>query len=458
LGTGVRPQAVCLVILAASGCSISHTPIQANDRQKGESEKPRSGRAKGEANVETMHARKRKPAPQDAARLNELAGQLHAEPFTVDNPCVSDACPRNALDRLFARFDEIDQRGEGTVRILHLGDSHVAADYITGTVRKWLQHRFGLAGRGFVAIDQRAEFGGRRLHRKGWRRTRIVDKGREGSAMGFAGMSLESQRSGARVDFRIDPEDAAVTVFYQTHKSSARLRVLVNDKVVGELDVRARDIQTLGKTFRLPPVKGESSSETLAIVAEDPGIKLFGVSFESERPGVFYDTVGPVGADARAYLALERKSFRDHLRALKPDLVVIMLGGNDALGMRKGERTLADVRTDHEKLISAIQDAVPDADCMLWSPMDAGEMQGSKIVSKQYISEVRNMQKAAATNRGCAFWDMFESMGGVGSFARWHEAGIMNDDLVHPRKDAGALLGHLFATSLLDAWLSSGGS
>ena len=97
-------------------------------------------------------------------------------------------------------------------------------------------------------------------------------------------------------------------------------------------------------------------------------------------------------------------------------------------------------------------DASPDADCMLWSPMDAGEMIDGKIVSKKFISEVRNMQKAAASKNGCAFWDMFASMGGEGSFARWHRAGIMNDDLVHPRATAGELLGHLFSVALLEAY------
>src|SRR5207253_10574104 len=96
------------------------------------------------------------------------------------------------LDRFFAKVSALDKTQEGTVRILHLGDSHVAADYITGTTRRWLQHRFGQAGRGFVAVDQRAEYSGRRLHRKGWKRTRIVDKGRAGQTFGFSGMARES--------------------------------------------------------------------------------------------------------------------------------------------------------------------------------------------------------------------------------------------------------------------------
>src|SRR5262249_22616598 len=155
----------------------------------------------------------------------------------------------------------------------------------------------------------------------------------------------------------------------------------------------------------------------------DAGVKLMGISFESGTPGIFYDAIGPVGADARVYLSLNQRSLREHLQALGPALIVMMVGGNDALAMREGKRTLDDVRTDHERILQALKDALPEADCMLWSPMDAGEMVSGHIESKKFVSEVRNMQKAAATKMGCAFWDMFESMGKDGAFARWHAAG-----------------------------------
>lgn len=386
--------------------------------------------------------------------MNALAKDLGAEPFKIEAPCVDDSCPRNALDRVFARLADLDRTRDGHVRILHLGDSHVAADYITGTIRSSLQYRFGDAGRGFVAIDQRSEYGGRRLHRKGWKRARIVDQGMAGKAFGFSGMSLESQRAGAKVDFMLMGEDASVTVFYHANKNGSNLRVLVGGQEVGEVDTRSSGAdESRAETFRVPGSTGDTGKRDaeLSLIADGPGVKLFGVSFDNGMPGISYDAIGPVGADARVYMSLNQKSFKDHLQALKPDLIVMMVGGNDALAIRKG-RSLDDVRTDHERVLQAMKTALPEADCMLWSPMDAGERENGKIVSKRFISEVRNMQRAAAEKMGCAFWDMFESMGAEGSFARWHKAGIMNDDLVHPRAQAGQLLGHLFATSFIEAY------
>lgn len=440
-----------MLVCLSGGCTLSHTPFK--DRL----ERRRAEREAREAEIADLRrerpvVRRERPNKDmwpEAAKLDRLAADLGAEPFPLEDPCVGDDCARASLDRVYAKLEQLEDTGQGRVRILHLGDSHVAADYITGTARRALQHRFGAAGRGFVAVDQRAEYGGRRLSRDGWKRMRAVDKGRGKDAFGFAAMVIESTRAGARADFKLTKDDAEVGVFYQASRSGARLEVRYGDVVVGELETRGRSEESAAKWFRLPAGGG---ADKLALVADGPGARVFGVSFETRKPGVFYDAIGPVGADARVYVTLDQRSFKESMRALAPDLVVIMLGGNDALAVRKGSRSFDDVRGDHERMIRAIREAVPEADCMLWSPMDAAEMVDGRMVSKTLLSEVRNMQKAAASDHGCAFWDMFESMGGEGSFARWHKAGIMNDDLIHPRMMAGELLGHLFATSFLAAY------
>src|SRR6185369_17739867 len=40
------------------------------------------------------------------------------------------------------------------VRLIQIGDSHTAADWYTGVVRRMLQARFGDGGRGFVAVGK----------------------------------------------------------------------------------------------------------------------------------------------------------------------------------------------------------------------------------------------------------------------------------------------------------------
>ena len=59
----------------------------------------------------------------------------------------------HALDAFFGRLARTERREPGAVtRILHYGDSTIASDYVSGTVRRRLQARFGDAGHGFILI------------------------------------------------------------------------------------------------------------------------------------------------------------------------------------------------------------------------------------------------------------------------------------------------------------------
>src|SRR5689334_16647667 len=46
------------------------------------------------------------------------------------------------------------EHGEAITRVLHYGDSHIAADLLTGALRRELQSRFGDAGAGFVLANK----------------------------------------------------------------------------------------------------------------------------------------------------------------------------------------------------------------------------------------------------------------------------------------------------------------
>ncbi|MBK8010916.1 MAG: hypothetical protein IPK13_06170 [Deltaproteobacteria bacterium] len=409
--------------------------------------------------------------------LDALAGRVAAHRVPISRP--------ERLKRTFAALGRLEKkRSKRTTNIVVLGDSHIAADYVTRTVRRRLQDRFGDAGRGFVAIDQRVHFGGRRLGRRGFSRARIVDRRGAGQPFGFAGMSITSLRRDAKAFYEIEPGDRLLWVYYEAHPRGPRVRVNLMSERLGRFSTRNRRSQTRRSRVAIPKNAQSDLSpsrpstdrgqrdprrlfdEALQVVAEGAGAKLYGLSFETGKPGVLLHSVGPVGADAKVYLTFDRRSLREHLKLVDPQLLVVWLGGNDALAVRQGRRSLATVKDQYRRMLQMFRSLLPNADCMLWAPMDAGERKstasvdstgsGSQrddeiIVSKSKIVEVRDIVREVAEASGCAYWDTFQAMGGEGSFGRWFDEGIMNDDMVHPRELGGELLGHLAATALEDA-------
>jgi lysophospholipase L1-like esterase len=391
------------------------------------------------------------------AEGNALRAKVGAQKVPIDDPCVEPqgaTCARHALSRVIQKLKTAKEQ-KRSVRILHLGDSHVASDYITQTIRERMQREYGDAGRGFTVIDQQLGYGGRRFPGEaGWERDRIVDKDRAGRPFGFSGTSLESSKKGAELEFKIFDDEPKVRVFYQAQPGGGLLKVLVDKKPIGELSTDAPAAKSTAQTFEVPgakkgPAKGKRAEKKLTLVAQGPSVRLYGIAFEGEGPGVIYESIGPLGADAKVYDQLEQNSFKEHLKEDAPDLVVLMVGGNDAMKIRKEWTSLAEVKKDHQQLIDTVKAALPEADCLLFAPMDAGDKKGKVVVSKTYLKEVHDMQKELAQAKGCGFFDMFESMGGEGSIAKWVDAKVMNADLVHPREKAAELLGDLF----FEAWI-----
>jgi hypothetical protein len=61
-----------------------------------------------------------------------------------------------ALSHFFQQLKKLEAGDLRQVRIAHIGDSHIQADFLPGKMRYLLQHQFGNAGRGLVFPYQQA--------------------------------------------------------------------------------------------------------------------------------------------------------------------------------------------------------------------------------------------------------------------------------------------------------------
>src|SRR5262249_18301614 len=67
---------------------------------------------------------------------------------TVGSLAIEDSS-NEALDAFYKRLGKTLKK-DGVTRILHYGDSVIASDYVSGTMRRRMQQRFGDAGHGFI--------------------------------------------------------------------------------------------------------------------------------------------------------------------------------------------------------------------------------------------------------------------------------------------------------------------
>ncbi|MEL6183388.1 MAG: hypothetical protein AAFU79_02105, partial [Myxococcota bacterium] len=400
--------AAAVGIGAGLGCAAEKVEVRARRNRE-------SAYLKTAAEIEEAPRRKRRRPPRDPAgpAFDRLARSVGARPRRIENA--------SRLKRFFLELDRLDERitqlealdarifaleekiragqdrdantiekqrlfrertelergaTEDNVRVLHLGDSHIAADYITRTVRTRFQARFGSGGRGFVHADQKARFGGRRLGRPGWDRVRAVD-GQAKRPYGVAAVTLVSAREGAELKYVLTEDDRYVVVHHRVQPDRPDVHVSADGLDLSVIPGAGPEDQTraVRVDVSLPPPRPDAVS----LVSEGAGAEIFGLSFESDTPGLMYDAIGPVGADATLWSQLEADSFRSAVESLAPAVFVIMLGGNDALAIRKGRRKLEDFEADLSALVRRLRAAAPQADCLVFGPMDAAERRGGTL-------------------------------------------------------------------------------
>ena len=93
-------------------------------------------------------------ATPEASAPRTAAPTPSSSPAALASGTPSAQAPRPlALERFYGALDALEAKARTEhVRVVWYGDSHTAADYLTGSVRRRLEARFGAGGPGFVRV------------------------------------------------------------------------------------------------------------------------------------------------------------------------------------------------------------------------------------------------------------------------------------------------------------------
>lgn len=328
-------------------------------------------------------------------------------------------------ERTFAALRALERDDGETVRITWLGDSHTAADFWTGEIRRRLQARFGNGGPGFVPLA----LGGRRHEvasvkvtgtwrqepKAGASRSRQLDGqfGLSGRRLhGFPGASLEVN-SGA-------PGAAHWSLLYRQAPSQSPDPHL-ELRAEGEPLDWTREEQAGFDLARLERGAGEGPVE---IAVKRGQYLLWGIVIETAQPGLVLDALGINGARLRTILAWDMVAWQNQLDWRKPQLVVLSFGTNevgDGGDMGRYAKAYAEV-VEHVHAAGA--------DCLLAGPTDRQDDTGHTLPEVEALDA--NLRGWAAA-LGCLYYSPFLAMGGRGGYAEWrrHKPQYAGTDGVH---------------------------
>jgi lysophospholipase L1-like esterase len=369
----------------------------------------------------------------------------------------------HALDAFFARLAKTDRKEPGAVtRILHYGDSTIASDYISGTVRRRLQERFGDAGHGFILIANPWEwyFHNDVLHASDgeWKASKLAGPITPDSMYGLGGVSFTSYGGGVawfgtatRGDF--GRKVSRFDVYYLEQPGGGDVQLEVKGAPPDRFSTRGD-----AKVSRIHSVHVPDGEAKLTVKAMGGGpARLFGVALERDQPGVVYDALGSHAAMAVYWQRQDRAHWKDQLALRDPALIVFQYGTNESdlwkLDRDEYEQALAG-------LVDELREAAGGASILVVSPLDRAEDKGGTLSTKKVILDLVAIQRRVALSHGAAFWSTFDAMGGEGSMARWVKAKpqLGGGDLTHPTPLGAEVLGDMLSQAVVtsyEAWKRS---
>lgn len=366
------------------------------------------------------------------------------------DPCVDGegaGCKR-ALDSFRAALAKSRQRELGRpLRLSLFGDSVVATDEIPGRLRHQAVAELGDGGPGFVYAHAPHRFCAHeaitRSQSGSWSNYAVSMSAVRDHLYGYGGAT--TQTDGGAVTTKIKGEPAThIAVHYLAQPRGGQLQILRDREEAPLLTVDSRADQAAPQVARAEVKDGARAVSLRA----SGSVRLFGLVLERDS-GAVVDNLGIVSVTAKNFSRNDHAHWASQIRARQPDLVMIMLGANEAQWLQGGANEMRDYTARYTELLAPIRAA--GSACLVISPLDQVEVTEGKVVSRKISTRIVESQRAAAVAAGCAFFDSLAWMGGPGSAARWRRKSWLSGDYIHLTRKGSEQLGDALFKALFHA-------
>jgi lysophospholipase L1-like esterase len=340
---------------------------------------------------------------------------------------------QDALKPLYMKLLQLRNGLRDQVVIYQIGDSHVQSGYFSGTARSALQKYFGNAGRGLIFPYRLA-------------RTNQPDDYQISSANSFRRIDNPRSLSGYSIANSAEAELKIKTnSFFKIDCKFNQVLLYANKDASMEF-ARQQNLGTLDRqetsAYSIHHLRFQEPVNTATIIVPENMRELYGLSLERDEAGLLYHSMGVNGAGF--YTMADQEIMFEQIPLIKPDLILISLGTNDAQGRFRAEV----MRKNLLSFMTKLEDSNPDTPILFSLPPDSRK--GGK--TNRDIDHVAEVIREYAEDHGHALWDLHDVMGGSGSMAKWRSNAMAAKDYLHFTPKGYMLQGHLFYQALIKGY------
>jgi len=371
------------------------------------------------------------------------------------------ASPGNSASRAGAPPPGGAERAQRGLVILQIGDSHTAADYFTGELRRKLQARYGDGGVGYIDAGKPTvgvRSGTMRITASAGWTYRAIQRSESVGEFWLSGFNAVTGKAGEVLTFASDnpvPFDE-IEIEALRQPNGGEIEISLDGTVKSSADLNGSSTQPV--VLRLKPDGAPSDRvKTLEIrTGREGAVTIASIGIYQKQSGVSFNNVGYPGATIDLINKFDASLMADDLRRLDPQIVVLAFGTNEA---SKPNFNAAAYERNYEKVIGRITAALPNVRVILIGPPDGAERpwhcsgkgpadapchaappESAASATEPpdcewhtiaHLELVRDIERRIAERHGFTYWNWASIQPGQCASHQWVAASLMTPDHVH---------------------------
>lgn len=305
--------------------------------------------------------------------------------------------------------------------ILHIGDSHLQPNNLSGMTRYQLQKEFGNAGRGLIFPYTLAKTNGPKDYifssNVTWTSSWITKP--TSQSIGLTGISIRSTTTSGAIKWSTGTD----TLSYPSQWGKIHFQIEACQSC--SVEVNGTKKNYVNKERFIDTLYFKILNDTSTIEFKGCTLTLLDLTESADQDGIRYHSTGVAGATFKTYN--DNPHFEGGLQLLQPQLVVVSLGTNESV--KKWDPL--SFQKEVNVFIDRIKTSSPKARILLVLPNENYLKVNGVYTYNNRVDSVRLVLTTIAKERQIAIYDQQEAMGGKGCMLVWSQQGLVNEDHIH---------------------------
>ncbi|HAF28853.1 MAG TPA: hypothetical protein DCG75_07370 [Bacteroidales bacterium] len=368
---------------------------------------------------------------------------------------------KSVLYQFYSQLKNLKSSGE-LIRILHYGDSQIEGDRITSYIRNELQKEFGGSGIGMFApvlikgttISMELKLSGSwdRFTIQSIKNGNIYHK-RLGALMSLGRFAPISSSDNKMYFGEIKLSKSNLTYLRTRRFKQCRVFYGFNEKpFIAELKYKDKtlDAELIAPSHQLNTlswdIDGTLDEITISFKGEDSP-DIYAIALD-DHSGIAVDNIPLRGSSGTDFTRTDLAFLRSMYQKINTKLIIMEFGVNLVPYITQD---YSYYEKQFYKQLKTLKGLRPDISIIVIGVSDMSRNNRGIYESYPNIENIREAQKNAAFKAGCAFWDMYEAMGGKNSMPSWVNANpsLARPDFTHFSWKGSTVIAKMFYEALM---------